>query len=517
MGSGGNDTSSGTTTGTTDESSGTRSSTSAGTSGEETSGPTSDSAGAECGDGSVDAPEVCDGVVPEGVSCASLGLGEGTLQCTDCEFDSSDCMLPPDPICGDGEVNQDSEACDGSIPVESTCEALGFDAGATSCIDCELDTSGCHDTSTTCDGPGLLGQPLLDGGVTHYDLPSPGAVILGDFDGDGHLDVVGSGEDDDPVLYFFRGDGLGELEHTQTTIALGGNSAYGTAGDLDDDGNLDLVLSTDHANHHLLDVWMGQGDGTFVFLQSYASFGIPTGVALGDFDGDGNLDSALADQNSTNFAVRRGLGNGQLGPQLTLNVGIAGGGRDVSLADVDADGALDIVHAKSNNNTDAVIFTGLGDGSFNPVQTVELGSTGVSAVVVEDFDGDGMLDIAGTIWNFADVLSVRLAESPGVFAAAQMQYATVLDDPNGLVTGDFNCDGIPDLATMTGGATTDFLASMEVYIGDGSGLFFDAVAYPVSSAAWRLEVGDFDEDGIDDLVTSGGNANEEITLLRSAP
>ena len=88
---------------------------------------------------------------------------------------------------------------------------------------------------------------------------------------------------------------------------------------------------------------------------------------------------------------------------------------------------------------------------------------------------------------------------------------------NGLVTGDFNCDGIPDLATMTGGATVDFFANMEVYIGNGSGLFFDGVAYPIWSAAWRLEVGDFNEDGVDDLVTSGGNADEEITLLLSAP
>jgi cysteine-rich repeat protein len=481
-----------------------------------------------CGDGIVGPGEACDdGNADDGDDClstcvaASCGDGfvhAGVEECDDGNADDSDDCLSTCVMasCGDGFVHAGVEECDSVVPANSTCESLGFDSGVAECVGCLVDTTGCQNLADVCDGPGLPGQALLGGGLTHYPINDPHAAILGDFDADGHLDVVVSDDDPDAQLIFLRGDGLGGLAEAQVTPTPAGASGYGTAGDLDGDGNLDLVLSTDQPNHHLLDVWMGDGTGSFTLLQSYTTFGIPVGVALGDFDDDGKLDVALGDQNNSNVAVRRGLGGGFFGPLVSVDVGVVGGTSTVSTADVNGDGELDIYLAKGNNDTAAAFLPGLGNGFFAPPQFVPLGNTGVADVLFVDFNADGSLDVAGSVWNFADVIGVRLADSPGVFNQNTFQYPTTLDDPLGMVSGDFNCDGIPDFATITGGAISDLLAKIEVFIGDGSGLFFDAQAYNLGRAGWRIEAGDLNEDGIDDIVTSGGWNAGAVSVLLSA-
>ncbi len=103
-----------------------------------------------CGNGRIDSGEVCDGDDLRGATCASLGLGDGTLGCDgDCGFDDSGCEIQFG-LCGNGVVDEGPdphwgpERCDQDDLDGQTCESLGYTGGTLACLpECELDTTGC--------------------------------------------------------------------------------------------------------------------------------------------------------------------------------------------------------------------------------------------------------------------------------------------------------------------------------------------------------------------------------------
>jgi hypothetical protein len=112
-----------------------------------------------CGDGVVNRlGEACDTAVPAGLTCQGLGLGPGTLACTNqCTLDTSHCTAAP--RCGDNLRNQPFEVCDGTDLAGQTCKTQGFAAGALACVaDClSFNVSTCN-AAPTC-GDGVVNQP----------------------------------------------------------------------------------------------------------------------------------------------------------------------------------------------------------------------------------------------------------------------------------------------------------------------------------------------------------------------
>jgi len=136
-----------------------------------------------CGNGAVDFAEQCDGVDLFGFSCEALGLGEGSLACSEvCLFDTTDCVGAL-PDCGDGFV-QPGEQCDQGDLQGLSCGALGLGGGVLTCsLECTFDTSGCLNgpgcgdgvvsPGEQCDGADLQGFTCdslgLGGGVLTCD------------------------------------------------------------------------------------------------------------------------------------------------------------------------------------------------------------------------------------------------------------------------------------------------------------------------------------------------------------
>src|ERR1700691_4998947 len=135
-------------------------------------------------------------------------------------------------------------------------------------------------------------------------------------------------------------------------------------GDFNGDGRLDVVTGNTFSTADTVSVLLGNADGTFAPHVDYPAGGAPTSVAVGDFNGDGKLDIAvLYGSSNASVGILLGHGDGTFKPVMSTTAGP--GGTSFSVGDFDGDGKLDVAIADDlTNNVDVML--GKGNGSFNP-------------------------------------------------------------------------------------------------------------------------------------------------------
>jgi hypothetical protein len=207
-------------------------------------------------------------------------------------------------------------------------------------------------------------------------------------------------------------------------------------GDFNGDGKLDLVASSESGAG--LSVLLGNGNGTFqTAIANYTGL-VPDSVAVGDFNHDGKLDLAEVDHTVLGVYVLLGNGNGTF--QSAKECAQDTGDFAVAVGDLNGDGKLDIVAANIGANTVSVLL-GNGNGTFQTAANYAVGN-GPTAVAVGDFNGDGKLDIVTTASN-SNGVSVLLNNGKGSFPA-RSDFLFALP-PDSVAVGDFNGDGKPDV------------------------------------------------------------------------
>lgn len=226
----------------------------------------------------------------------------------------------------------------------------------------------------------------------------------------------------------------------------------------------------------------------------------PNAVVCADFNGDGRLDTAVANVYGANVVVRLGLGDGTFHPAASYAVG--SGPRGLVAADLDSDGRQDLVSANHYDATVSVLI-GRGDGTFAAQRQFPAASSGgrPTQVVVADVNGDTIPDVV-TSSEVQDDIGVMLGEGAGGLSVP-VRHA-VGDFPHGMAVADLNCDGLPDLAVANYGVYRT-LSDVSVLLGLVGGGFAPARDYPAGFAPWSVAVADFDQDGdIDLAVTNYG-------------
>ncbi len=372
--------------------------------------------------------------------------------------------------------------------------------------------------------PVAVGEGIL---YQRAALSSKGAdVALGDLDGDGDLDayvgVLADCFNCDPANRVWFGDGAGHF--TDSGQRLGGQSTWGVAlADLDGDGDLDAVDANNGgapaANANA--VWFNDGRGRFADSGQRLGDRASMDVALGDVDGDGDVDAVFGNYGAGDIWLNDGRGRFAAAPAQPL---VSMRTNAVLLHDVDRDGDLDLFQANTGYD---LVYWNEGGGAFvdSGQRLGEVHDCGdgpaTQDAAIGDLDGDGDLDFlavnGGThtragAWPGETVNDVFLAEPdparPGRLRYVDTQQRLGNAFSFGVSLHDFDGDG--DLDAFIANSNICGWAN-EVWWNDGRGRFADSGQRLGFENSWEVALGDFDGDGdADAFVPNYGPAPDAV-------
>lgn len=366
-------------------------------------------------------------------------------------------------------------------------------------------------TTTTIARSGTVGNYTLTATVTDNTIYAPtGTVDFLDTTNANYQLGTADLSGDDLSLDWPNAD-----SHTTALSALP-SAVVGVEGDFNLDGIPDLaVITSPYLGTTTLSFLLGTGTGTFTVAPGTApTVGTgPYSIAVGDFNNDGIPDLAVA--NSGNGTVTILLGNGTGGFKVATGTAPKTGSDPVAIAvgDFNGDGNADlaVVNAGTGTTGDSItILLGKGTGAFTAATVSPKTGTAPTAIAVGDFNGDGIPDLAvtnGTSNTVTIWLGTGLAA--GTFTTAASPDTG--EDPKGIVAADFTGNGTLDLATVNG--TSD---NLTILMGNGNGTFTAADSPTTSAYPNALAVGDFNGDGKPDLAVINGetlNLGQLATLI----
>ena len=340
----------------------------------------------------------------------------------------------------------------------------------------------------------------------------PISVAAGDFNGDGKPDLAVANQNGSSVSILLN-DGNGGFRTLGATFPTGSEPQFVAVGDFNQDGRADLAVAT---TSNTVSILLGNGDGTFRPAVSYQAGSSPRAVAVGDFNGDGIADLAVADYGNVSGAgggISMLLGNGNGTFKAATLIPAGTGAESVAVGDFNGDTRLDLAVANSLSNNISVLL-GNGNGAFQPVvnySTSIPGKNGVpTSVVVGDFNRDGILDLAAVSPSLNDI-SILLGLGNGGFqppAHYGLDSSIVSVNPNSLAVADLNGDGTADLIVANFNAD-----HVSVLLGNGDGTFPAPKSYAAGAGPKSAAVADFNGDGLADIAVANNSASGGVSVL----
>ena len=374
----------------------------------------------------------------------------------------------------------------------------------------------------TGNGDGSFGAPLQRLNVPAFRGRN---IAVGDFDGDGKLDVA-LRDGNIITILLGRGDGTFAIK---ASYAAAFGADYLSITDIDGDGNADIVVGLTgpkvygpNLNSQTVTQFMlGRGDGTFAAAQAIPGVGIsllsgaPT-FALADFNGDGFPDVIAS--NAMSLIMRAGTASANFAEATTV---ATLGFQPLAIAsgDIDGDGKLDLIVG----GTQLAVFKGMGNGAFGPAQIYNLPGADSDPrdlvnLAVADFNGDGRADvlvIRGKQSGTTGGAFVYFGNADGTLKAP-VQIDTAIN-LSAVAVGDLNGDKRADIAV--GGldpqfySSTNVLRGVRVYRGNADGSFSSPLTLNPGVIYTALAIGDLNKDGKNDLVVASRDNSRNDTVF----
>jgi hypothetical protein len=299
----------------------------------------------------------------------------------------------------------------------------------------------------------------------------------------------------------------------------------------------DLIVANSADN--TVSVLLGNGDGTFMNQVAYPLAATtdkePVWIASGVFSSTNNsvLDLAVANKGSNTVSILLGQTDtaGNATGTFVSGGDLTTGNAPVSVVstdfhDLDNNGFQDLAVANQADNTIS-IFQGNGNGTFQPPTKIPLVSGFTpTALSTGNFTNSGHTDLVVTeqsaVAGAPGIVWVLLGQGNGTFVPATSAPLAAGNTPVFVATGDFNSDGITDLAVANSGAPTSSAEgnSVSIYLGNanpnettvGNGTFSTPNFYPAGTTPSSIAVADYNQDGFNDLAIADASDNA-VTIL----
>ena len=337
-------------------------------------------------------------------------------------------------------------------------------------------------------------------------------IIAADFNGDGKIDLAVSnfgipGTNSGGVAILLgAGDGTFKAP---IAVSAGTNPLSLAAADFNGDGKMDLAVANQwSATSNLtyegpgaITVLSGNGDGTFNTLVTYPAgedrLGLPDSLIALDLNGDGVPDLAAANRNDNTISTWINSGGKFQAPLVTP---VPAGVEYLAYADLNHDGKLDLI-AGSHHTNALIVLSGNGDGSFQTPAAYAAGNQPGSIGVAPLSDGN-------TLVVTADSLTANtwftIVTPQGLVGAPRLTFLG--GSPTGVASADLNGDGIPD-AVAVGGSS-----DVAVVLSKG-GAYQAPVGYSLAgSSPQAVAIGDLNHDGKPDIVVANGAGSVSVLL-----
>lgn len=296
--------------------------------------------------------------------------------------------------------------------------------------------------------------------IDSYDLAGP---QLGDLDGDGDLDLISANG-----VYHWN-ETSGSYQRVQTFSTNMSTSRVTSLADFDNDGDLDWYVTTYYWGDNGLErLFINDGSGNFTLGSSFAIGSYQMTSASADFDEDGIIDVVIAGYYDVYVGINDGAFTNGDPVNFNYNSVFTNGNnyiRDIKAEDFNGDGHIDIVfggYAKIGDDMGLIMMLGNGDGTFQNGQIIETYGALTWDIDVNDFEGDGDLDIVTVV----NGINSRLYNNDGAgsFTTTELPFVGAYWNVMKVKLDDYNNDGIGDYAKSNEALITEWAGGEETAI-----------------------------------------------------